>query len=45
MIKIVAMMLSSHTRILATAVSEKFTIGYFHVKIIHGKIFSSLGGI
>ena len=27
----------------ATVVWEKFTIGYFHVKIVHGKIFSSSG--
>ena len=26
-----------------TVVWEKFTIGYFHVKIVHGKIFSSRG--
>ena len=26
-----------------TVVWDKFTVGYFRVKIVHGKIFSSLG--
>ena len=33
----------TYMHVCSTIVWEKFTAGYFHVRIVHGKIFSSLG--
>ena len=35
---------SEYTAMVYTVVLEKFTVGYFCVKIVYGKIFMSLGG-
>ena len=41
--KQVSIFKSAYIVMMYTIVWEKFTIGYFRVKIVHGKIFTSLG--